>query len=366
MRSQVYYIYFKILVYFIFFCLLVLKNFFLLFWKKKMGFSYNSLSNILYRNLQHNQKNTLRGSQNSLNRPSALEATSYIRDRPTSAYVTQGQQQGYSAIGGQMQQQSVGPSSRSQSTRDIIRQEAKMQEMQEEVRRRELRGGAQPMLGQHRPPAMYNVAARGMAPAPQQIPNALNVSLQKPSLGSTSNLGITSGYAARQNAPGYNYTDIQHVQQHNNAQYNQYGQYNQYPNRYPISGGQYGSMLLKPKNETVIRGHQSMPNENLLGKDSSNQEAKASAEQNRHFTGSQNSSHYPNGNLEQRVDQYANDSIVNRAQNGENNPTATLEVPPTRPTLPSEDTFNESPPPPPPDTSTHPLYNKQADMRYAF
>ncbi|XP_012220768.1 afadin isoform X2 [Linepithema humile] len=316
------------------------------------------------RNLQHNQnqKNTLRGSQNSLNRPSTLEATNYIRDRPTSAYVTQGQQQSYSAVGSQMQQQNVGPSSRSQSTRDIIRQEAKMQEMQEEVRRRELRGGA-PMLGQHRPP-MYNVGARGVAPATQQAPpNALSVALPKPSLGSTSNLGVASGYAARQNAPGYNYTDIQHVQ-HNNAQYNQYGQYNQYPNRYPVSGGQYGSMLLKPKNEAVIRGHQSMPHESPLGKDQHNQqEAKASAEQSRHFAGSQNSPHYPNGSLEQRVDQYTNDGMINRAQNGESNPAATSEVPPTRPTLPSEE-FNESPPPPPPDTSTHPLYNKQADMRY--
>lgn len=307
-----------------------------------------------------------------MNRPSTLEAANYLRDRPTSAYIAQGQQQGYPAVGNQMQQQQQNVGPRSQSTRDIIRQEAKMQEMQEEVRRRELRGGAL-ILGQHRPP-MYNVGgtARGAVPAAQQMPNALNVSLPKPSLGSTSSLGMTSGaYAARpHNVPGYNYTDVQHVQ-HNSAQYNQYGQYNQYnPNRYPMSGGQYGSMLLKPKGEAIVRGHQSMPaGETLLGRDPGGQETKAGAsEPSRHFAGTQNSPHYPNGGLEQRgvVDQYANDGIVGRGQNGESNPTATSEAPPVRPNLPSDNTYNESPPPPPPDTSTHPLYNKQADMRYVF
>lgn len=287
-----------------------------------------------------------------------MEVGGHIRDRPTSAYVTQGQQQSYSAISNQMQQHSGGPPPRSQSSRDIIRQEAKMQEMQEEVRRRELRGGV-PLLNQHRPPGMYNIGARGAALPAQQMSNALNVRSPRP-LGSTSSLG-TSNYAARQNAPSYNYPDAQYTQ-YNSTQYGQYGQYNQYPNRYPVIGGQYGPMIPKPKNEAIARGHQPMPNENLLGRDSSSQEMKSYAEQNRHFTGSQNSPHYPNGNLDQRVDQYGND-VVNRTQNGESHSMTTSEVP-TRPVLPSEDTFSESPPPPPPpSTSTHPLY-KQADTRY--
>ncbi|XP_025074040.1 afadin-like isoform X2 [Pogonomyrmex barbatus] len=310
------------------------------------------------RNPQHIQKNSLRGSQNSLNRPSTMEVSGHIRDRPTSAYITQGQQQSYPAVSNQMQQHSGGPPPRSQSSRDIIRQEAKMQEMQEEVRRRELRGGA-PLLNQHRPPAMYNVGARMAAPPPtQQVPNTLNVRSPRP-LGSTS---TTSSYAARQNAPGYNYPDAQHAQ-YNSTQYGQYGQYNQYPNRYPVIGGQYGSMMPKPKNEAVARGHQPMSSENLLSRDTNNQETKSYAEQNRHFAGPQSSPHYPNGNLEQRVDQYGNDNVVNRTQNGEGHSMTTSEAPPTRPALPSEDTFNESPPPPPPSTSTHPLY-KQADTRY--
>jgi len=281
-----------------------------------------------------------------------MEVSGHIRDRPTSAYITQGQQQSYSAVSNQMQQHGGGPP-RSQSSRDIIRQEAKMQEMQEEVRRRELRGGA-PLLNQHRPPAMYNIGARVAVPPAQQV-NTLNVRSPRP-LGSTSSLS-TSNYAARQNAPGYNYPDAQY------AQYNstQYSQYNQYPNRYPVIGGQYGPM--KPKNEAIARSHQPMPNENLLGRDSSSQETKSYVEQSRHFAGSQNNPHYPNGNLEQRVDQYGNDNVVNRAQNGEGH-SMTTEAPPTRPALPSEDTFSESPPPPPPSTSTHPLY-KQADTRYA-
>ncbi|XP_025990196.1 afadin isoform X10 [Solenopsis invicta] len=312
------------------------------------------------RNPQHIQKSSLRGSQNSLNRPSTMEVSGHIRDRPTSAYVAQGQQQSYSAISNQMQQHSGGPP-RSQSSRDIIRQEAKMQEMQEEVRRRELRGGA-PLLNQHRPPAMYNIGTRVAGPPTQQVPNTLNVRSPRP-LGSTSSLGTTSSYAARQNAPGYNYPDTQYTQ-YNSAQYGQYGQYNQYPNRYPVIGSQYGPMMPKPKgNEAMARGQQPRPNENLLGRDSNNQETKSYAEQNRHFAGSQNSPHYPNGNMEQRVDQYGNDNVVNRAQNGEGHSTTTSEAPPTRPALPSEDTFSDSPPPPPPNTSTHPLY-KQADTRY--
>lgn len=285
-----------------------------------------------------------------------MEVGGHIRDRPTSAYVTQGQQQSYSAISNQMQQHSGGPPPRSQSSRDIIRQEAKMQEMQEEVRRRELRGGA-PLLNQHRPPGMYNIGAR-MAPPAQQMSNTLNVRSPKP-LGSTSSLGTTSSYTARQNAPSYNYPDAQYAQ-YNSMQYGQYGQYNQYPNRYPVIGGQYGPMP-KSKNEVIARSHQPMSNENLLNRDSTNQEMKSYAEQNRHFASSQNSPHYPNGNLDQRVDQYGNDN-VNRTQNGESHSMMTSEVPPTRPALPSEDTFSESPPPPPPSTSTHPLY-KQADTR---
>ncbi|XP_028049950.1 uncharacterized protein LOC105834788 isoform X3 [Monomorium pharaonis] len=310
------------------------------------------------RNSQHIQKSSLRGSQNSLNRPS-IEIGGHMRDRPTSAYVPQGQQQSYSAINNQMQQHGGGPPPRSQSSRDIIRQEAKMQEMQEEVRRRELRAGM-PLLNQHRPPAMYNVGSRVAVPPAQQVPNTLNVRTPRP-LGSTSSLGTTSNYAARQNAPGYNYPDVQYNVPYNSTQYGQYGQYNQYPNRYPAIGNQYGPMMSKPKNEAIARGHQPIPNENLLGRDSNIQETKSYTEQNRHFSSSQNNPHYPNGNLEQRVDQYGNDNVVNRSQNGEGHSMTTSEVPP-RPALP-EDTFNESPPPPPPSTSTHPLY-KQSDTRY--
>ncbi|XP_032674397.1 afadin isoform X9 [Odontomachus brunneus] len=311
------------------------------------------------RNPQHIQK-TLRGSQNSLNRPSTLDISGHTRDRPTSAYIAQSQQQSYTTINNQMQQQSGGLPPRSQSSRDMIRQEAKLQEMQEEVRRRELRGGA-PMLNQHRPPAMYNIGPRGAASS-QQLSNTLNVRSPRP-LGSTSNLGSTSSYAtARQNAPSYNYPDTQYSQ-YNSTQYGQYGQYNQYP-KYPTAGGQYGPMIPKPKNEGAIRGHQTTSTENILGRDASSQDAKSYIDQNRHFTGSQNSPHYPNGNLEQRVDQYANDNVVSRTQNGEGHSMTTTETPPVRPALPEETTYSESPPPPPPNTSTHPLYNKQADTRY--
>ncbi|XP_025263264.1 uncharacterized protein LOC105253569 isoform X5 [Camponotus floridanus] len=328
------------------------------------------------RNPQPIQKSSLRGSQNSLNRPSGTLETSgtHLRERPTSAYVPQSQgqqqqqQQGYSVIGNQQMQQQTGgpPPPRSQSSRDIIRQEAKMQEMQEEVRRRELRGGGAPILNQHRPPAaMYNtMGTRVAAPPAQQASNntLMNVRSPRTPLGSTSSLGANPGYVARQNAPGYNYSDTQYTQ-YNSAQY---GQYNQYPNRNPISAaGQYGPMMPKPKNEApIVRGHHPMPGENLLGaRDSNNQEARSYAEQNRHFIGSQNSSIYPNGNLEQRVDQYTSDGVVGRPQNGEGHSMTTSETLPTRPALPSDNTFNESPPPPPPSTSTHPLY-KQADTRY--
>lgn len=237
-----------------------------------------------------------------------------------------------------------------------------MQEMQEEVRRRELRGSGAPILNQHRPPAaMYNMGTRVAAPPAQQASNTMmNVRSPRTPLGSTSSLGTNPGYVARQNAP-YNYPDTQYTQYNST----QYGQYNQYSNRNPVSaGGQYGPMMPKPKNEApIVRGHHPMPNENLLGaRDSSNQEARSYAEQNRHFIGSQSSSIYPNGNLEQRVDQYTNDGVVNRPQNGEGHSMTTSENVPTRPVLPSENTFNESPPPPPPSTSTHPLY-KQADTR---
>ncbi|XP_029161614.1 afadin isoform X9 [Nylanderia fulva] len=318
------------------------------------------------RNPQHIQKSSLRGSQNSLNRPTALEVSgAHIRDRPTSAYnITQPVQgqQSYSMIGSQQLQQSGGPPPpRSQSSRDIIRQEAKMQEMQEEVRRRELRGGA-PMLGQHRLP-MYNmVGSRVAAPPIQQVPNTLmsNVRSPRTPLGSTSSLG-TPGYVAatRQNASGYNYPDTPYPQ-YNSPQYGQYS--NQYPNRYPNAAGgqQYGQMMPKPKQEVgMVRAHHSMPSENLLGtRDPSGQDARPLyADQNRHFVSSQNSSIYPNG------DQYANESgVLNRAQNGEGSIT-TSETLPSRPVLPSDGAFNESPPPPPPSTSTHPLY-KQADTRY--
>ncbi|XP_014481556.1 PREDICTED: afadin isoform X7 [Dinoponera quadriceps] len=309
------------------------------------------------RNPQHLQK-TLRGSQNSLNRPSTLDVA-HVRDRPTSAYIAQGQQQGYSTINSPMQQQSGGPPPRSQSSRDMIRQEAKLQEMQEEVRRRELRGGAPVLNQQHRPPVMYNIGARGAASS-QQLSNAtMNVRSPRP-LGSTSNLGAASSYA-RQNAPSYNYPDAQYSQYNSSTQYGQYGQYNQYP-KYSTAGGQYGPM--KSKNEGAMRGHQTMPNENLLGRDPSGQDAKSYIDQSRHFAGSQNSPHYPNGNLEQRVDQYSNDNVVGRPQNGEGHSMTTTETPPTRPALPEESSYSESPPPPPPNTSTHPLYNKQADTRY--
>lgn len=287
-----------------------------------------------------------------------------MRDRPTSAYINQGQQQSYLTTNNQIQQQIGSLPPRSQSSRDIIRQEAKMQEMQEEIRRRELRGGA-PMLNQHRSPAMYNVGARVAMPPPQQLSGVLNVRSSRP-VGSTSNLGSAiSNYAVRQSTPGYNYSQDTQYTQYNSAQYT--GQYGQYPNQYPkytAPAGQYGPMMPKPKNE--IRGHQPIPSEkDLLGRDASNQEAKSYAEQNRHFVSSQNSSHYPNGNLEQRtIDQYTNDNVINRAQNGDGHSVTTSEMMPTRPALPSEDTFNESPPPPPPNASTHPLYNKQADTRY--
>lgn len=214
---------------------------------------------------------------------------------------------------------------------------------------------------------MYNVGARGVAPA-QQMSNApLSVRSPRP-LGSTSSLGgATSAYAAaKQNASGYNYPDTPYAQ-YNSAQYGQYGQYSQYPKYPATTGGPYGPMMPKPKNEMAVRHHQAMPTESsLLGRDSGGQDTKSYGDQNRqHFVGSQNSPHYPNGGLEQsRVDQYSNDNVVNRGQNGDSHPMTATETPPARPSLPEETGFNESPPPPPPNTSTHPLYNKQADTRY--
>lgn len=305
-----------------------------------------------YRNSQHIQK-TLKGSQNSLNRQPTLEISSHVRDRPTSACIPQNQQQAYPSSNLMQQQSGVLPP-RSQSSRDIIRQEAKLQEMQEEVRRRELRGGTQ-LPNQHRMPTMYSVGAR-MAAVPQQL-NSLNVRSPRP-LGSTPNLGTTSAYTTRQNTVNYNYPDTQYPQY--NSQYGQYGQYNQYA-KYPAASGQH-YLMPKPKSDAIIRGS-TVSNDNLLGRDSNIQDTKSYTDQNRHFASSQNSPHYPNGNLEQRVDQYTNDGIVNRQHNGENHSMTTTETPPTRPTLP-EDGFNESPPPPPPNTSTHPLYNKPSDIRY--
>lgn len=239
-----------------------------------------------------------------------------------------------------------------------------MQEMQEEVRRRELRASGA-ILNQHRPPAaMYNLGARVAAPPAQQQASSntlMNVRSPRTPLGSTSSLGANPGYVARQNAPGY-FSDTQYTQ-YSSAQY---GQYNQYPSRNPGSGssGQY-PMMPKPKNEaSIARGHHPMPGENLVGaRDSNNQETRSYAEQNRHFMGSQSGSIYPNGTLEQRVDQYSSDGVVGRPQNGEGHSVTTSETLPTRPALPSDNAFNESPPPPPPSTSTHPLY-KQADTRY--
>ncbi|XP_011311606.1 afadin isoform X2 [Fopius arisanus] len=127
---------------------------------------------------------TLRGSQNSLNRPDVQ----IPRDRPISAYIPQAQ-----AYPGQIQQQMQQP--RSQSSRDIIRQEAKLQEMQEEVRRRELRGG-NPQVNQYR--GNYN--ARAIPPA--------GIRPARPPVGSTPNLATS---------PTYNYGQYG---------YNQYGQFN--------------------------------------------------------------------------------------------------------------------------------------------
>ncbi|XP_076674496.1 adherens junction formation factor afadin isoform X4 [Andrena cerasifolii] len=122
----------------------------------------DSLTKQRYSPSQHSDERTAlqlqkssRGSQNSLNRPGTFEI-SQVRDRPMSAYVSQGQQQPYLGGGQSQQQQGNAAPLRSQSSRDIIRQEAKLQEMQEEVRRRELRGGVPVSATQYRP-STYNV-----------------------------------------------------------------------------------------------------------------------------------------------------------------------------------------------------------------
>lgn len=138
----------------------------------------------------------VRGSQNSLNRPSLDMGQN--KDRPMSAYMMpQGQQMYPPHSMAQQQQQSHPP--RSQSSRDIIRQEAKLQEMQEEVRRRELRGN--PVTGGYRP-ATYNAR-----PILQQN----SVRPVRP-LGSTPNLGPTSANY-RHLGPTYGYVDMQFRQQ---------------------------------------------------------------------------------------------------------------------------------------------------------
>ncbi|XP_015600396.1 uncharacterized protein LOC107270166 isoform X1 [Cephus cinctus] len=283
----------------------------------------------------HTQKN-LRGSQNSLNRPTV--DMSQGRDRPISAYIPQGQQQSYS--NNQLQHQ--GPPPRSQSSRDIIRQEAKLQEMQEEVRRRELRGGA-PMLNQYRP--NYNVRPMGA----NQAANTIRPT--RP-IGSTPNLGPNSPtYNARQMGPNYGYTE---------SQYSQYGQFGKHPQ--PTPGPNQYPMGPKGKNEP-IRGHGTglEPGRDFGPQDARQlMDTRQMLEQSRQFP--QNGSQYSNGGAsDPRNGQYPNDNL--KSQNGSEVHQGNPENPPARPILP-EDVCRESPPPPPPNTSTHPLYSKQPDSRY--
>ena len=274
----------------------------------------------------------MRGSQNSLNRPTP--ELNQNRDRPISAYIPQGQQPtGYP--GNQLQHQ--GPPPRSQSSRDIIRQEAKLQEMQEEVRRRELRGAPPTTLNQYRP-STYNV--RPMTAA--QTANAIRPS--RP-IGSTPNLGPTSPtYNTRPMGPNYGYTD---------PQYNQYGQFNKHPQAPP---NHYG-MIPKGKNEP-IRAHPGMDpgRSGDYGADSNRQVM----EHNRQFgSGSLNSPQYTNGPSDPRNGQFPTENPMTRPQNGDGNILVNPEsLPPTRPMLPEEG-YRESPPPL--NTSTHPLYSKPQD-----
>lgn len=285
----------------------------------------------------HSQK-SLRGSQNPLNRPAA--DTNQGRDRPTSAYIPQGQHQNYP--GNQLQQQ--GPPPRSQSSRDIIRQEAKLQEMQEEVRRRELRG-AGPMPTQYRQ-NVYSVR-------PLTAAQAANSTRPSRPIGSTPNLGPTSPtYNTRQSGQNFNYPD---------GQYGQYGQFNKHQQPY---AGQYATAP-KAKNDSIRGGNGLVLDPRQFTSQDQNRQvldpSRQFAEQNRQFTNAQNSPQYSNGSSDPRNSQYQ-EQVTSRMQNGDGNAQGNVESIPSRPHLP-EDAYRESPPPPPPNTSTHPLYSKQPDSR---
>ncbi|XP_026807778.1 afadin isoform X1 [Rhopalosiphum maidis] len=73
---------------------------------------------------------SFRGSQSSLQSRQSSDATQHLKDRPTSAYISN--KDSYNL-------QNQGMTMRSQSSRDMLRQDAKLQEMTEEVRRREMR-----------------------------------------------------------------------------------------------------------------------------------------------------------------------------------------------------------------------------------
>ena len=271
----------------------------------------------------------MRGSQNSLNRPGV--DLNQGRDRPISAYIPQGQQQGYS--GNQMQHQ--GPPPRSQSSRDIIRQEAKLQEMQEEVRRRELRGGP-PITNQYRPNT-YNSR-------PLTAAQAANSIRQSRPVGSTPNLGPTSPtYGARQLPPGYGNAESQYNQ-------NQFGKH-PVPNQYGIIPKGKGEL---PRGQVDTRD---------FSQDTGRQDSSRNYMEQRQYGHPQNGGPYLNGPTELRNDQYSNNGIVNRTQNGADGDILGSENPSLRPMLPEEG-YRESPPPPPPNTSTHPLYSKQPDSRF--
>ncbi|XP_015126890.1 uncharacterized protein LOC107048295 isoform X2 [Diachasma alloeum] len=250
----------------------------------------------------HGQK-SLRGSQNSLNRPGTeVNHQTLSRDRPISAYIPQGQQ----PYAGQMQHPMQQP--RSQSSRDIIRQEAKLQEMQEEVRRRELRGGNPQLTNQYRPNAY---SSRPITSA--QAGNAIRPA--RPPVGSTPNLAT--------NSPTFNY----------------YGQFNnkQMQNQYAVVPKKVDLTRVGLVNAAEHnRGH---------GNDQGHL-----AEQNRVYMGGQ----YSNG-------QYSGEGV--RGQNGGEGHADEVS-PPVRPALPEDSGYRESPPPPPLNTSTHPLYTKQTDSGY--
>ncbi|XP_043275728.1 afadin isoform X7 [Venturia canescens] len=275
----------------------------------------------------HTQK-SLRGSQNSLNRPTP--ELNQARDRPISAYIPQAQQPtGYPS--NQMQHQ--GPPPRSQSSRDIIRQEAKLQEMQEEVRRRELRGSGPSALNQYRP---NNYSARAITAA--QTANAMRPS--RP-IGSTPNLGPNSPtYSTRPMGPNYGYAE-------------QYQQYGQFGNKHSQATNHYG-LIPKSKNEPV-RAHP-MENARSPGDYDPNRQV---MEHNRQFgSGSLNGPQYSNGPGDVRNGQQPNENLHGRTQNGDGSLMMNADsIAPSRPML-SEDAYRESPPPPPLNTSTHPLYSK--------